>query len=69
MGCGCGARANRPTQVPHLQNNNNVVQQAVQQQQLHPNVVAMQNVQKLAEERRKVERLRREHLIKALARP
>jgi hypothetical protein len=63
MGCGCGAKANRPVQVPHLQNN------IVNQAQLHPNVVAMQNVQKLAEERRKVERLRREHLLKALTRP
>ena len=67
MGCGCGAKANRPVQVPHLQNNVGMAQEAAQQ--LHPNVVAMQNVQKLAEERRKVERLRREHLLKALARP
>lgn len=66
MGCGCGARANRPVQVPHLQQNVGMVQNAAQ---LHPNVVAMQNVQKLAEERRKVERLRREHLLKALTRP
>lgn len=66
MGCGCGGRANRPVQVPHLQQNNNVVNNAAQ---LHPNVVAMQNAQKLAEERRKVERLRREHLLKALTRP
>ena len=68
MGCGCGGgRANRPVQVPHMQNNVGMVQQEVAQ--LHPNVVAMHNIQKLTEERRKVERLRREHLLKVLTKP
>jgi hypothetical protein len=36
---------------------------------LHPNVTKMQNVLKLADERRKVEMLKREQMLRALKRP
>ena len=65
MGCGCGGGgrgARRNASAPQLAHNHTTENVA----NLHPNVLHMQNIQKIAEERRKVERLRREHLLKAL---
>jgi hypothetical protein len=65
MGCGCGG-GQRKAQAPKLPVSNIVTENVAN---LHPNVLHMQNIQKLAEERRKVERLKREQLLKALLRP
>ncbi len=64
--CGCGGGGRRMATAPKLPANQN---QAIDAAKLHPNVVQMHNIQRLAEERRKVERLRREQLLKALAKP
>ena len=66
MGCGCGG-GRRNAAAPRLPPATGKVIENVGK--LHPNVVQMQNIQKIAEERRKVERLKREQLLKALARP
>jgi len=63
--CGCGGGGSRPAHAPRLQPRTNMANVPT----LHPNVLHMQNVQKLAEERRKVERLKREQLLKALSKP
>jgi hypothetical protein len=61
--CGCGGGgANRAVQAPKLPVNNSPTS-AVTAAALHPSVQHMQAVQRLAEERRKVERLRREQLL------
>jgi len=65
MGCGCGGRRNAA--APKLPPATGKVTENVGK--LHPNVVQMQNIQRIAEERRKVEKLKREQLLKALARP
>lgn len=68
MGCGCGGGARRNAQAPKMNMaNSNVVASAASR--LHPNVEMVQNIQKIAEERRKVEKLRREQLLKALSKP
>jgi hypothetical protein len=68
MGCGCGGNAGRRlTQVPQMPARNNAI--ADNASTLHPSVVKMQNVQRLAEEKRKIGRLNRERLLKALSRP
>jgi len=67
MGCGCGGGGRRQAAAPKLpQSTGNVTENVAK---LHPNVLHMQNIQKIAEERRKVEKLKREQLLKALARP
>jgi hypothetical protein len=66
MGCGCGG-GRRNAAAPKLPPATGKVTENVGK--LHPNVVQMQNIQRIAEERRKVERLKREQLLKALARP
>lgn len=68
MGCGCGGGgARRKAAAPSLPPSTGKVAEVASK--LHPSVVNMQNIQKIAEERRKVERLKREQLLKALARP
>lgn len=68
MGCGCGGGGGRrPAAAPRLPPSTGKVTENVGK--LHPNVVQMQYIQKIAEERRKVEKLKREQLLKALARP
>jgi hypothetical protein len=68
MGCGCGGGgARRQARAPRLPaNNNNAVSDTAR---LHPSVANMQKVQKLAEERRKLGRLHRERLLKAISKP
>lgn len=66
MGCGCGG-GRRNAAAPKLPPSTGKVTENAGK--LHPNVVQMQNIQRIAEERRKVEKLRREQLLKALARP
>lgn len=66
MGCGCGGGGNRAVQAPQIAPNNNMANRAAK---LHPAAQAIQNIQKLADERRKVEKLKREQLIKALSKP
>lgn len=65
MGCGCGGR--RAAMAPKLPSAIGKVTENAGK--LHPSVVQMQSIQKIADERRKVERLKREQLLKALARP
>lgn len=68
MGCGCGGGGGRRNALaPKLPPATGRVTENAGR--LHPNVAHMQQIQKLAEERRKVERLKREQLLKALARP
>lgn len=67
MGCGCGGGGRRPAAAPKLPPATGRATENVGQ--LHPSVVQMQKVLKLAEESRKVQKLRREQLLKALARP
>jgi hypothetical protein len=69
MGCGCGGGggARRQAAAPRLPPATGKITENVAK--LHPNVLQMQNIQKIADERRKVERLKREQLLKALARP
>lgn len=68
MGCGCGGGGGRRlAAAPKLPPSTGKVTENVSR--LHPNVVHMHNIQKIAEERRKVEKLKREQLLKALARP
>lgn len=69
MGCGCGGGggARRNAAAPRLPPATEKIIENVAK--LHPNVLQMQNIQKIADERRKVERLKREQLLKALARP
>lgn len=66
MGCGCGG-GRRNAAAPKLPPATGKVTENVGK--LHPNAVQMQNITRIAEERRKVERLKREQLLKALARP
>lgn len=67
MGCGCGGGGRRNAAAPNLSIQSNRVTENVAN--LHPNVLHMQNIQRIAEERRKVEKLRREQLLKALSKP
>ncbi len=67
MGCGCGGGGNRPAAAPRLPPPTGRVTENVGQ--LHPNVKQMQHILKLAEESRKVQKLRREQLLKALSKP
>ena len=67
MGCGCGGGGRRNVATPQLSAHSNRVTENVAN--LHPNVLQMQNIQKINDERRKVERLRREQLLKALSKP
>jgi len=68
MGCGCGGGgARRPAMAPKLPTAMNKVTENAGK--LHPNVVQMQNVLKLADEHRKVEMLKREQMLRALKRP
>ena len=67
MACGCGGGARRPAAAPKLPPSTGKVTENVGK--LHPNFLQMQKVQQLADERRKVERLKREQLLKALAKP
>lgn len=64
MGCGCGGGRGSSRVAPKLPTTSNVAPA-----NLHPNVQMVQNIQRLADERRKVERLKREQLIKSLLRP
>lgn len=64
--CGGGGRAARPVMAPKLPNNNNVANAVAK---LHPNAQIIQNVQRIAEEKRKIAKLRREQLLKVLKRP
>jgi hypothetical protein len=64
--CGCGGGgAARSVKAPQIANTNLVAKRAA----MHPAAQAIENIQKLADERRKVERLRREQLIKAMLKP
>jgi hypothetical protein len=65
MGCGCGGGAARSVKAPQITNTNLVAGRAA----MHPAAQAIENIQKLADERRKTERLRRELLIKAMLKP
>ena len=68
MGCGCGGGgAKRQVAAPKLPSSNQQITENTGK--LHPNVLQMQNILKLSEERRKIERLKREQLLKALIRP
>lgn len=68
MGCGCGGGgARRAALAPKLPPATGQVTENAGK--LHPNAVQMQNVLKLAEERRKVETLKREQMLRALKRP
>jgi hypothetical protein len=67
MGCGCSGGARRPAQAPKMQTSSNIVSETVSK--LHPNAEIVRNIQRLSEERRKIERLRREQLLKALSKP
>ena len=67
MGCGCGGGAKRPAQAPKFQANSNIIAESAAR--LHPNAEMVRNIQRLSEERRKVEKLRREQLLKALSKP
>lgn len=71
MGCGCGGgggggAGRRSVKAPQLPANNNIANNA---SKLHPSVAHINAVQQLAEERRKLGRLKREQLLKALAKP
>ena len=68
MGCGCGGGGGRrQAAAPKLPAATGKVAESASK--LHPSIVHMQNIQKVAEEqRRKVEKLKREQLLKALAR-
>jgi hypothetical protein len=65
MGCGCGG--NRPAAAPRLPPATGKVTDHAGK--LHPNVQQMQNILKMAEESRRVQKLRREQLLKALSKP
>ena len=68
MGCGCGGGgAKRQAAAPKLPLAMGQVTGSAGN--LHPNVAQMQNVLKLADERRKVEMLKREQMLRALKRP
>jgi hypothetical protein len=70
MGCGCGGGGGggrRNAAAPKLPPAIGQISENIAK--LHPNVLQVQNIQKIADERRKVERLKREQLLKALARP
>lgn len=69
MGCGCGGGGGgrRPVTAPKLPHGTGKITENIGK--LHPSVLHMQNIRKLADERRKVETLRREQLLRALSKP
>ena len=74
MGCGCsGGGANRPAQAPRLPVNvtspSSVTSSVADAARMHPSAINLQNIQRLAEERRKLSKLKREQLLKALSKP
>jgi hypothetical protein len=68
MGCGCGAKAARRPVRSMVKSPNKGVLSAVANAATQP-AAAIDEAQTISEERRKVEKLRRDAILRALGRP